>query len=277
MPLSSTMSSAGSPPEVKQYSSIPQVLDIPHLILMQLQSFERFKGEGIAEVFRDISPIKDFTESKYELSFLDHSFEVPKYTPEECKQKEITYCASLWITIQLLVKETGEIKEEKIFMGDIPIMTDNGTFIVNGAERVVVSQLVRSPGAYFVLNRDIPSDRQLCSAKLIPYRGAWLEFETSAKNIISVKVDRKRKVSVTIFLRALGITKEEELHKLFGDADIGETHKFIQSTLEKDVYSDEREGQFRKDEMTMKAMWEWLKPGQKYDPHEARLIAPRPA
>ena len=273
MPLSSSTSVNSSFHEVKQYSRIPQVLDIPHLILMQLQSFERLKGEGIAEVFRDISPIKDFTESKFELEFLEHSFREPKYSPEECKQKEITYCASLWIKTRLITKETGVIKEQEIFMGDIPIMTDNGTFIVNGAERVVVSQLVRSPGAYFVLNRDIPSDRLLCSAKLIPYRGAWLEFETSAKNILSVKVDRKRKVSVTIFLRALGICKEEELHALFDDADIGETHKFIQSTLAKDVYSDEREGQFRKDEMTMKAMWEWLKPGQKYDPQEARLIA----
>ncbi len=273
MPLSSSLSINGSPPEVKQYSRIPQVLDIPHLILMQLQSFERFKGEGIAEVFRDISPIKDFTENKFELEFLDHSFREPKYPPEECKQKEITYCASLWIKTRLTTKETGVIKEQEIFMGDIPIMTDNGTFIVNGAERVVVSQLVRSPGAYFVLNRDIPSDRQLCSAKLIPYRGAWLEFETSAKNILSVKVDRKRKVSVTIFLRALGISREEELHDLFDDVDVGETHKFIRSTLDKDVYSDEREGQFRKDEMTMKAMWEWLKPGEKYNPHEARLIA----
>ena len=175
MPLSSSMSAHSSPPEVKQYSRIPQVLDIPHLILMQLQSFERFKGEGIAEVFRDVSPIRDFTESKFELEFLEHSFREPKYTPEECKQKEITYCASLWIKTRLVTKETGVIKEQEIFMGDIPIMTDNGTFIVNGAERVVVSQLVRSPGAYFVLNRDIPSDRQLCSAKLIPYRGAWLE------------------------------------------------------------------------------------------------------
>ena len=273
MPLSSTMSGNGSPPEVKQYSRIPQVLDVPHLILMQLQSFDRLKGEGISEVFRDISPIKDFTENKFELEFLDHSFREPKYSPEECKQKEITYCASLWIKTRLVTKETGVIKEQEIFMGDIPIMTDNGTFIVNGAERVVVSQLVRSPGAYFVLNRDIPSDRMLCSAKLIPYRGAWLEFETSAKNIVSVKVDRKRKVSVTIFLRALGISKEEELYELFGDADIGETHKFVRSTLDKDVYSDEREDKFRKDEQTMKDMWAWLKPGKKYDPHEARLIA----
>ena len=162
MPLSSSTSVNSSFHEVKQYSSIPQVLDIPHLIQMQLQSFDRLKGEGIAEVFRDISPIKDFTESKFELRFLEHSFEEPKYSPEECKQKEITYCASLWITIRLFVKETGEIKEEKIFMGDIPIMTDNGTFIINGAERVVVSQLVRSPGAYFVLdNRDIANDSLL--------------------------------------------------------------------------------------------------------------------
>ena len=273
MPLSSPSSSLGSDPEVKHYSRIPQVLDIPHLILMQLQSFERFKGEGISEVFREISPIQDFTETKFELYFDEHSFRPPKYSPDECKQKEITYCASIWIKTRLITKETGVIKEQEIFMGDIPIMTDNGTFIVNGAERVVVSQLVRSPGAYFVLDRDIPSDRYLCSAKLIPYRGAWLEFETSTKNIMSVKVDRKRKVSVTTFLRALGVSKEEDVLDLFKDVDTGETHKYIKSTLDKDVYSDEREGQFRKDELTLKAMWEWLKPGEEFDAQQARLIA----
>ncbi len=273
MTLSSPSSSLGSDPEVKQYSRIPQVLDIPHLILMQLQSFERFKGEGISEVFSEISPIQDFTESKFELYFDKHSFRPPKYTPDECKQKEITYCASIWVKTRLITKETGVIKEQEIFMGDIPIMTDNGTFIVNGAERVVVSQLVRSPGAYFVLDRDIPSDRYLCSAKLIPYRGAWLEFETSTKNIMSVKVDRKRKVSVTTFLRALGISKEDDVLALFKDVDTGETHKYIKSTLDKDVYSDEREGQFRKDELTLKAMWEWLKPGEEFNAQQAHLIA----
>ena len=127
-------------------------------------------------------------------------------------------------------KTLRDIKEQDVYMGDIPLMTENGTFIINGAERVVVSQLVRSPGAYFVLERDSTSDRQFCSAKLIPYRGAWLELETSSKNILSVKVDRKRKVSITTFLRALGYAEDDELLSLFADVDTNPSHKFIQST-----------------------------------------------
>ncbi len=271
MSLSSPMSAVGAGPEVKQYSRIPRVLDIPHLIQTQLQSFERFKGEGLKEVFKEVSPIEDFTGSKFELHFDEHFFKEPKHTPDECKQKEITYSASLWVKARLITKETGEITEQEIFMGDIPIMTDNGTFVVNGAERVVVSQLVRSPGAYFVLNRDAASGRSLCSAKLIPYRGAWLEFETSSKDILSVKVDRKRKVSVTTFLRALGISKDSEFDKIFGDVDTDETHGFIKATLARDVYSDERDGHFRKEDLA--EIWKWLKPDEKYDDNQARLIA----
>ena len=271
MSLSSSSSSVATGPEVKSYSRIPRVLEIPHLIEMQLQSFELFKGEALAEVFREVSPIQDFTANKFELYFDEHFFKEPKYTPEECKQKEVTYSASIWVKTRLITKETGVIKEQEIFMGDIPVMTENGTFIVNGAERVVVSQLVRSPGAYFVLDRDIASDRYLCSAKLIPYRGAWLEFETSAKDILSVKVDRKRKVSITTFLRALGIADDEELLALFKDVDTDETHSYVRSTLERDVYSDERDGHFRKEDLM--TIWEWLHPDQDYDVDQARLIA----
>ena len=168
----------------KTYARIPRVIDIPNLIQVQLNSFNQFKDEGIEEVFKEISPIQDFTANKFELYFDSHTFREPKYSPDECKEKEITFSASLWVMAKLITKETGVIKEQEIFMGDIPMMTENGTFIINGAERVVVSQLVRSPGAYFVLERDSTSDRQFCSAKLIPYRGAWLELETSSKNIL---------------------------------------------------------------------------------------------
>jgi len=185
-------------PDVKNYAKIPQVLDVPHLIQSQIQSWDWLKAEGLIEVYREISPIADYTGNKYELHFLEHYFRDPKYSPQESKEREITFSQPLYVKTRLVMKETGEIKEQEIFMGDIPMMTGNGTFIINGAERVVVSQLVRSPGIYFVLERHAISGRDLCSAKLIPSRGAWLEFETSSKDIISVKVDRKRKVSASL-------------------------------------------------------------------------------
>ena len=257
--------------QVRSYARIAQVLDIPNLIQSQIQSFDWFKTEGLAEVYREISPIKDYTGTKYELSFLEHYFHPPKYSPEECKDKEITYAEPLYIRTRLVMKETGEIKEQEIFVGDLPMMTANGTFIVNGAERVVVSQLVRSPGAYFVLDRDIASDRDLCSAKLIPSRGAWLEFETSAKDILSVKVDRKRKVSATTFLRAIGIATQEEVLELFEDVDTNETHRYMRTTLDRDPLQEEKDVHLREDDV--KSLWSWLRPTQEYDRGKARKIA----
>ena len=255
----------------KSYANIPQVLEIPNLIQSQIESFKSFKTEGLAEVYKEISPIKDYTGSKYELTFLDHYFQPPKYTPDECKEKEITHAAPLYVKTRLVMKDTGEIKEQEIFMGDLPMMTENGTFVVNGAERVVVSQLVRSPGAYFVLTKDVPSDRDLCFAKLIPSRGAWLEFETSSKNVLSVKVDRKRKVSATTFLRAVGIATDEELQALFEDVDTHETHNYFKATLDRDPLQDERDVHFREDDL--KALWQWMHPEEEYDRAKARRIA----
>ena len=193
-------------PQVKSYARIPKVLDVPNLVQSQIQSHEWFKTDGLREVFREISPIVDYTGKKYELHFQEHYFKPPKYTDQECKEREITFSQPLYVRAHLVMKETGEIKEQEIFMGDIPVMTRNTTFVVNGAERVVVSQLVRSPGVYFVYEKSLATERNLCFAKLIPSRGAWLEFETSAKDVISIKVDRKRKVSASIFLRALGVS-----------------------------------------------------------------------
>ena len=187
----------------KSYAKIPQVLDVPNLIRLQIDSFEWFVGDCLSSLFQEITPIQDFTGSRFELSFLGHEFQPPKYTEKECRTREITYAAPLYITTRLLIKETGEMKEQRLFMGDIPMMTSQGTFVINGAERVVVSQLVRSPGVYLTLDRDAASDRDLCVGKLIPYRGAWLEFETSNKDVLSVKVDRKRKAPLTTLLRAL--------------------------------------------------------------------------
>ena len=142
-------------PVFKSYARIPQVLDVPNLIQSQLQSNEWLKEDGLTEVYKEISPILDYTGKKYELHFLQHYFRDPKYSPTECKEREITFCQPLYVKTRLVMKETGEIKEQEIFMGDIPMMTDNGTFIVNGAERVVVSQLVRSPGVYFVYEKNL--------------------------------------------------------------------------------------------------------------------------
>jgi DNA-directed RNA polymerase subunit beta len=257
--------------QIKSYAKIPQVLDIPNLIQSQLQSYEWFKTDGLQEVYQEVSPIVDYTGKKYELHFLEHYFRDPKYSPLECKEREITFSQPLYVKTRLVMKDTGEIKEQEIFMGDIPMMTENGTFIINGAERVVVSQLVRSPGVYFVYEKNLVNDRNLCFAKLIPSRGAWLEFETSSKDILSVKVDRKRKVSATSFLRALGIASNEEMLALFEDVDTDENHRYISSTLERDPVGEEREHSFREDDL--RAIWEKLRPGDDYNAALARRIA----
>ena len=255
----------------KSYARIPQVLDVPNLIQSQLQSYEWFKKDALSEVYREISPIVDYTGKKYELHFLEHYFKEPKYYPPECKEREITYSQPLYVKTQLVTKDTDERKEQEIFMGDIPMMTENGTFIINGAERVVVSQLVRSPGVYFVYEKNLPTDRNLCFAKLIPTRGAWLEFETSNKDILSVKVDRKRKVSASSFLRALGIASDDELLGLFEAVDTDENHRYMSSTLDRDPVPEDKDLNFRSDDL--KAVWEWLRPNDEYDVALAKRIA----
>ncbi len=225
-----------APLDQKSYAKIPTVLDVPNLIQLQTASFEWFKGDCLRTLFEEISPIQDFTGGRFELNFTDHVFHPPKYTEEECRDKEVTYSAPLYVKSSLLIKETGEIKEQNLFMGDIPMMTSQGTFIINGAERVVVSQLVRSPGVYLTVERDVASDRDLCAGKLIPYRGAWLEFETSNRDVLSVKVDRKRKAPLTTLLRALGLVSEDELLTMFQEVDNDPTHQYIRSTLERDTH-----------------------------------------
>jgi len=187
----------------KSYSRIPDLIELPHLVRIQLDSYQVFTNEGLRELLDEISPIQDFTGNRLEMRFTDYSFGESKYSETDCRVRDATYAAPLRVNVKLLVKETGEVKEQEIFMGDFPLMTEQGTFIINGAERVVVSQLVRSPGVYLTLERDATSGRDLCYAKLIPNRGAWLEFETSNKNVISVKVDRKRKIPITTLLRAI--------------------------------------------------------------------------
>ncbi len=224
----------------KSYSRIPDIIELPKLIEVQLRAFEAFKDTGLRELFDEISPIVSFNKS-LELHFLDYRFDEPKYSEEECRERDITYSSPLWVKVRLINKETGEITEQEVFMGDFPVMTQNATFVINGAERVVVSQLIRSPGAYFSAVEDRSTGRILATSKLIPNRGAWLEFETSKRDIISVKVDRKRKLPVTILLRALGFGTDEEIYELFKDIDDNPDHPYIASTIERDPTKSEKE------------------------------------
>ncbi len=222
----------------RSYARTPTVLQIPNLIQVQLDSFNWFKTQGLREVFEDISPIEYFPGGRFELGFSDHYFEDAKQTEQECREKETTFSAPLYVTVKLKIKAKGpgqgEIKEQTLFIGDIPMMTSTGTFVINGAERVVVSQLVRSPGVYFTVDQDANTGRPLAHAKLIPYRGAWMEFETSNRDVISVKVDRKRKTPVSTLLRAIGLDTDEELMSEFADVDTNPEHAFIKTTIEKD-------------------------------------------
>jgi len=237
-------------PQRRSFSRIPDIRPMPNLIQVQIDSFEWFKREGLRELFSEISPIEDFTNKNLRLEFIvpEDPFGKPKYEEEECRDRDATYAAPLTVRARLINKETGTIAEKDIFMGDFPLMTREGTFIINGAERVVVSQLVRSPGAYFTAEEDAASGRKLFATKLIPNRGAWLEFETSNKHIIAVKIDRKRKIPITTLLRAMsairdrdqGMTEDtpdmrtdEGILATFRDIDTG-PHAFIQTTLDKD-------------------------------------------
>jgi DNA-directed RNA polymerase subunit beta len=219
-------------------------MEMPNLIKVQLDSYEWFTREGLRELLDEISPIQDFTGSKMELRFGEYTFGEPKYSEAECRDRDATFAAPLRVKVELIVKETGEVKEQELFMGDFPLMTPTGTFIINGAERVVVSQLVRSPGVYFTREKDPTTGRDLAFAKVIPNRGAWLEFETSNRDVISVKVDRKRKIPVTTLLRAIDSeegSKDQELGtaervlKWFEEIDTNADHHYLATTVEKET------------------------------------------
>jgi len=227
-------------PTTRSFSKIKTILDVPDLIDVQKDSFNWFKTKGLSDLFEEISPIEDSQgqNSRFALKFVDHDFENPKFSEDDCRSQEKTFDAALYVTVELQINATGpgqgEVKEQRLYVGNIPMMTSTGTFIINGAERVVVSQLVRSPGVYFTEDRDPGSGRPLSSAKLIPYRGAWMEFETSNRDVLYVKVDRKRKTPVTTLLRALGYETDQEIFELFEDVDTNLDHQFIKTTIEKD-------------------------------------------
>jgi DNA-directed RNA polymerase subunit beta len=217
----------------RSFARIDEVQEMPNLIELQQNSYQWFLREGLQEMFRDISPIQDFT-GNLVLEFIDYSLGEPKYAMDECKERDVTFAAPLRVRVRLINKETGEVKEQEVFMGDFPLMTPHGTFIINGAERVIVSQLVRSPGTYYSDQVDT-SGKRLYFATMIPNRGAWLEFESDANDLISVRVDRTRKLPATILLRALGYSSDQAILDAVGDSE------YVRRTLEKDGTNSEEE------------------------------------
>ncbi len=220
------------------FSRIDEVLDMPNLIEVQKNSYQWFLDEGLKEVFKDVSGITDFT-GNLVLDFIDYYLDIdkPNYSVEECKERDATYSAALRVKARLLNKESGEIKESEVFMGDFPLMTESGTFVINGAERVIVSQLVRSPGVYYKMEYD-KTGKQLFSATVIPNRGAWLEYENDANDVLYVRIDKNRKIPVTVFVRALGLGSDSEIIEYFGEDDR------IKATIEKDSCKNTEEALF---------------------------------
>ncbi|MEE0785598.1 MAG: DNA-directed RNA polymerase subunit beta, partial [Oscillospiraceae bacterium] len=212
----------------RSYAKYEEIIDMPNLLEIQRNSYNWFLEEGLQEVFQDVAAITDYT-GNLELSFLDYTMEdKAKYTVEECKERDATYAKPIKVRVRLLNKETGEIKEQEIFMGDFPLMTQGGTFVINGAERVIVSQIVRSPGMYYGHEVD-KADQHTYTATVIPYRGAWLEYETDTQDVFYVRIDKNRKLPITCLIRALGVTTDAAIKDLFGE------DPRILATLEKDT------------------------------------------
>ena len=230
----------------RSFARISEVLDLPNLIEIQTASYEWFLEEGLLDMFRDISPIQDFT-GNLSLEFIDYTLGDPKYPVEESKERDVTFAAPLRVKVRLHNKETEEVKEQDVFMGDFPLMTENGTFVINGAERVIVSQLVRSPSVYYSDKTDKNGKRGF-GATVIPNRGAWLEYETDAKDVVHVRIDRTRKLPVTVLLRALGFSSDQEIIDLIGD------NEYLRNTLEKD--------NTESSEKALLEIYERLRPGE---------------
>ncbi|WP_100220240.1 DNA-directed RNA polymerase subunit beta [Liquorilactobacillus vini] len=245
----------------RSYARIKEVLELPNLIEIQSNSYNWFMNEGLREVFEDIMPIEDFA-GNLSLEFVDYQLLKPKYSVEEARQHDANYSAPLHVTLNLINHETGEIKSQDVFFGDFPLMTEQGTFIINGAERVIVSQLVRSPGVYYNAEMD-KSGRTNYGTTVIPNRGAWLEYETDAKNIAYVRIDRTRKIPLTELIRALGFSSDDEIVKLMGQSDS------LMLTLEKDVHKNEEDSRV---EESLKDIYERLRPGEPKTADSARSL-----
>lgn len=253
--------SSSKPLERRYFIDFHGKSELPKLIEIQTASYEWFLDEGIGELLEEISPITDFSGKKLELHFLDHSLGECKYTPEQCRSKNLSYEAPLKVHVQLISKESGEIKEQDVFLGPLPLMTEDGSFIVNGIERVVVSQIVRSPGVFFSRNLAAPG---MHNAKIIPKRGAWLEIETDKKGIITVKIDRKRKIYITSMLRVFGFDTDKKILDLSKDVIKDPVHDYILMTLEKDPAKTTDEA--------YKAIYKKIRPGDLATPENAKAL-----
>ena len=246
----------------RAFTPIVDAMELPDLIEIQKKSYDWLFKQGIRELFEEVSPIKDFIGRDLELYFQDYYLDEPKFDELTTKAKNLTYEAPLRVKTRLINKRTAETKEQEIYLGDFPIMTDRGTFIVNGIERVVISQLVRSAGVFFTSENT--RGRKYFGAKIIPNRGAWLELETDSANVIWVKIDRKRKVAITSLLRAFGYSTDEQLLAAFAKADIHPTVKFIEATIGKDVAKSEEEG--------LKEVYKRIRPGDLATTDNARSL-----
>src|SRR5690606_8344261 len=268
----------------KNYARITNVHTLPTLIEVQLESFRWFLNEGLAELFNEISPIESFngtlklyfpsdTEESRQFD-LKYWFDEPKYSEDECLERDMTYASPLYVKVALVNTQTGEVIVSDIFLGDFPLMTSNGTFIINGTERVVVSQLIRSPGVYFDADKDPVTGRPLANAKLIPDRGAWMEFETKRSDYIAIKFNRKRTIPVTIFLRALSAVSAgmcdrsplqtgdaEELRSLSAEVDTDPDHRFIEGTLKQEPAWDLKDGKYTVAEAALIEFYKRMRPG----------------
>ena len=241
----------GKKAERRSYARIDEVLELPNLIEIQTDSYKWFLDEGLKVMFEDISPIVDHSEN-LELHFVDYEFKEAKYSLEEARSHDANYSKPIYVTLRLFNKETGEVKEQEVFFGDFPIMTEMGTFIINGAERVIVSQLVRSPGVYFHDRMD-KKGRHSYTSTVIPNRGAWLEFESDAKGIAYVRIDRTRKIPLTVLMRALGFGSDDEIYDIFGQSEL------LDLTIEKDVHKNVQDS---RTEEALKDIYERLRPGE---------------
>ena len=235
---------------------------LPNLIEVQKISYSWFLEEGLKELFDEISPIRDFTGRSIELYFGDYYLDEPKFDETTSKEKNVTYEAPLRVKVRLINEKSGDVKEQEIYLGDFPLMTNRGTFIINGIERVVVSQLIRSSGVFFT--SEVFRGRNYYGAKVIPNRGAWLEFETDTNNVIWVKIDRKRKIAVTSLLRAFGYEADQEILSLFDKVDTHSSIRYIEETLKKDITTNEAEG--------LKEVYKRIRPGDLATVDNARTL-----
>ena len=241
----------GKKAERRSYARIDEVLELPNLIEIQTDSYQWFLDQGLKIMFEDVSPIVDHSEN-LELHFVDYKFKEAKYNVEEARSHDANYSKPIYVTLRLINKETGEVKEQEVFFGDFPIMTEIGTFLINGAERVIVSQLVRSPGVYFHDKVD-KKGRHTYTSTVIPNRGAWLEFETDAKGIAYARIDRTRKIPISVLMRALGFGSDDDVYDILSETEL------LTSTIDKDVHKNIADSRV---EEALKDVYERLRPGE---------------